>query len=167
MRKLSFLAFACVILAAFASIPTPRVAGADPANEAPAVVWTDDYAAALAQAKKDGKMLMLDFTGSDWCGYCIKLHNQVFSKPEFATWANAKFILVELDFPAKKKLDDKVKQQNAALNKKYAIKGYPTIIVLDSDEKELTRAVGYGGDKPEAWMKKIDDGIAAGKAKNQ
>ena len=160
LSTLSTLACATLISFTFAA----RAADAPATDKAAEAKWTDNYAAAVAQAKKDGKMLLLDFTGSDWCGYCIKLHEEVFSKPEFATWANAKFVCVELDYPAHKKLADDVKKQNDDMKTKYAIRGYPTIIILSSDEKELTRSVGFGpGTPPATWMKRIDDGIAKGK----
>jgi protein disulfide-isomerase len=123
--------------------------------------WTEDYKAALAQAKKENKMLLLDFTGSDWCGWCIKLHNDVFSTPEFATWANKNFILVTVDFP-KKPQSAELKAQNQALQKKYGIKGYPTIIFLDNNEKQLAQA-GYDGNKGKAWCDARDKEIAAKK----
>jgi len=97
---------------------------------------------------------------SDWCGYCIKLNKAVFSKPEFAKWAD-KFVLVELDFPHSKAQSDAVKKQNAELNKKYSIEGFPTILILDSNEKTLSTTVGYGGDSAKDWMAARDKEIAA------
>ena len=132
------------------------------ADENAAPKWTDNYKAAVSQAKKEKKMLLLDFTGSDWCGYCIKLHDMVFSKPEFSKWAD-KFVLVELDFPQQKKLSDAVKAQNDQLQKKYQIEGFPTVIILDASEKKLAETVGYGGESPSKWMAAIDDQVAKGK----
>src|SRR5436190_8244706 len=91
--------------------------------------WLTDLPKAQAQAKTEKKLVMLDFTGSDWCGWCIKLNKEVFSKPEFAEYAKKNIVAVEVDFPNKKKLDAAQKQANDALAKKYEIKGYPTIIV--------------------------------------
>ena len=62
--------------------------------------WSDNYAKALAQAKAEKKLVLVDFTGSDWCGWCIKLDKEVFSKPEFKTYAKENLVLVELDFPS-------------------------------------------------------------------
>ena len=61
--------------------------------------WLTDVPKAQAQAKSEKKLVMLDFTGSDWCGWCIKLHNEVFSKPEFSEYAKKNLVLVEVDFP--------------------------------------------------------------------
>jgi protein disulfide-isomerase len=108
--------------------------------------WLTDLSKAQAKAKAENKLVMLDFTGSDWCGWCIKLNKDVFSKPEFAEYAKKNLVLVEVDFPRKKKLSDGQQKANQALGQKYKIKGYPTIVVLD---KEGTK-VGELGYKPTA-----------------
>jgi protein disulfide-isomerase len=105
--------------------------------------WDDDYEKSLAKAKEDQKMVLLDFTGSDWCGYCIKLDEEVFSKPSFKKFAKENLVLVELDYPRGKNLPKKTKEQNDSLKSKYGISGYPTIILLDSDGKEAARWIGY------------------------
>src|SRR6266436_3885065 len=106
--------------------------------------WQTDLSKAQAQAKKENKLVMLDFTGSDWCGWCIKLNAEVFSKPEFEEYAKKNLVLVEVDFPRKKKLSEEQKKANNALQAKYKIEGYPTIIVLDGEGKQ----VGQTGYKP-------------------
>lgn len=105
--------------------------------------WDDDYEKSLAKAKEDQKMVLLDFTGSDWCGYCIKLDEEVFSTSAFKRFAKENLILVELDYPRGKNLPKKTKEQNDGLKSKYGIRGYPTIILLDSEGKEAARWVGY------------------------
>ena len=111
--------------------------------------WLTDLPKAQAKAKEEKKLVMLDFTGSDWCGWCIKLNKEVFSKPEFAEYASKNLVLVEVDFPRTKKLSAELKKANAALQEKYKIQGYPTIIVLNSDGKKVGE-LGYepGGPKP-------------------
>jgi protein disulfide-isomerase len=106
--------------------------------------WQTDLAKAQALAKKENKLVMLDFTGSDWCGWCIKLNAEVFSKSEFEEYAKKNLILVEVDFPRKKKLSQEQQKANNTLQEKYKIEGYPTIIVLDSEGKQ----VGKTGYKP-------------------
>jgi thioredoxin-related protein len=111
--------------------------------------WVTDLPKAQAQAKAENKLVMLDFTGSDWCGWCIKLHNEVFSKPEFSEYAKKNLVLVEVDFPRKKAQSEQLKKANEALQEKYKIEGYPTIIVLDESGKKVGE-LGYqpGGPKP-------------------
>src|SRR5579862_6561748 len=90
-----------------------------PATNPAAAKWSLDYKSAMDQAKKDNKLVLLSFTGSDWCEPCARLHAQVFESPEFAQWAHEKLVLVEVDFPNGKKLPDEVAKQNAALKSKY------------------------------------------------
>lgn len=120
--------------------------------------WLTDYDKAVKQAKKEDKMLMLDFTGSDWCGWCIKLDKEVFSKPEFKDWAGKKFVLVKVDFPRTIKLSAKVKKQNEKLQKRHGVQGYPTIVVLDKNEKPMAR-LGYERGGPDNWISIADQTI--------
>jgi len=105
--------------------------------------WTTDYKAALTQAKAQNKLVLLDFTGSDWCGYCKLLDKEVFTTSSFKDFADKNYILVTIDFPHQTQLSDTLKQQNDALNQQFTIEGFPTLIVLDADGKELGREVGY------------------------
>src|SRR5213083_3508571 len=76
--------------------------------------WLTDLPKAQAKAKEEKKLVMLDFTGSDWCGWCIKLNKEVFSKPEFAEYAKKNLVLVEVDFPRHKDLTEEQKKANDA-----------------------------------------------------
>ena len=118
--------------------------------------WTTDYKAALVQAKAQKKLVLLDFTGSDWCGYCKLLDNEVFTQQAFKDFADKNYILVTVDFPQQKQLPDDLKQQNDSLGKQFNIDGYPTLIILDADGKELGRQVGYSpGSGPDAVIAKL------------
>jgi protein disulfide-isomerase len=124
--------------------------GAEPGEEADP--WMTDFKAALAQSKKTKKPIIADFTGSDWCGWCIKLKEEVFSKPEFKEWAAKHVILLELDYPKQKEQSEEIKKQNQELATKYQIKGYPTILFLDAKGKVIGKS-GYMPGGPEAWLK--------------
>lgn len=113
--------------------------------------WTDDFEAAKAQAEKEGKDLLLDFTGSDWCGWCIRLHKEVFDQESFKKEAPKNFILVELDFPRGKPLPDKIKNQNAKLAADLGIQGYPTIYLLDAKGRPYAKT-GYQPGGPEKYL---------------
>jgi len=113
--------------------------------------WMTDFKAALAKAKKEKKVVLADFTGSDWCGWCIKLKDEVFSKPEFKEWAAQHVVLLELDYPRKTPQSDELKKQNAELAKEYQIQGYPTILFLDSKGKKVGQS-GYVEGGPAAWI---------------
>ncbi len=119
--------------------------------------WQTDYARALERAKAENKRVLLDFTGSDWCGPCIELKKQVFSRPEFTAYAEKNLILVEIDYPQRKKQSAELKKQNEKLAKQYGIdeKGYPTIVLLDPAGKVAREFTGYDGEKPAefiAWV---------------
>ncbi len=117
--------------------------------------WLTDLPKAQAKAKEEKKLVLMDFTGSDWCGWCIKLHKEVFSKPEFAEYAAKNLVLVEVDFPRKKKQSPELKKANAALQEKYKIEGYPTIIVLDSDGRKIGE-LGYQPGGPKPFIEKLE-----------
>ncbi len=111
--------------------------------------WGEDYKAALATAAKENKKILLDFTGSDWCGWCIKLKKETFDQPAFKEYADKNLVLVEVDFPQRKSQDPLVKQQNDALQQQYRVEGFPTLVLLDPQGKVLKQQSGYipGGPK--------------------
>ncbi|HVT81505.1 MAG TPA: thioredoxin family protein [Phycisphaerae bacterium] len=120
-----------------------------------AETWFTDFDTAKATAQKEHKKLLLDFTGSDWCRYCIKLDEEVLGTAEFAAFAKD-CVLVRLDFPRKKELPVAEKTQNAALKQQYKIQGFPTLIVADAAGTEWNRAVGYEpGSGPVAYLKEL------------
>lgn len=110
-----------------------------PAGES---VWSTDFAASSAKAKAENKYMLLDFSGSDWCGWCIKLDKEVFSKPEFQEFAAKNLVLVMLDFPRAKPQTAEIKAQNEKLSKQYGIKGFPSVLILNPDGK-LVEQTGY------------------------
>jgi thioredoxin-related protein len=113
------------------------------ASAAFAADWTENYTAALTQAKKEHKMLLLNFTGSDWCPWCKRIDAEVFDTPKFKEFADKGLVLVTVDFPNAKPQSDTVKAQNSKLQEKYGIQAYPTLIVLDSNEKVVFVQEGY------------------------
>src|SRR5205823_6632614 len=114
-----------------------------------------DVPKAVEKAKAEKKLVMLDFTGSDWCGWCIKLHKEVFSKPEFAEYAKKSLVLVEVDFPRTKKQTAELKKANEHLMEKYKVEGFPTIIVLNGEGKKVGET-GYVEGGPKAWLAEFE-----------
>lgn len=122
--------------------------------------WQTDYGQALATAKAAKKCVLLDFTGSDWCGPCIQMKRAVFSKAAFSNFAEKNLILVEVDYPRRKTLPENVTKQNERLARDYEIEksGYPTVILLNPAGKILGQLEGYGGERPAdiiAWVEKL------------
>ncbi|MCU0771591.1 MAG: thioredoxin family protein [Verrucomicrobia bacterium] len=117
--------------------------------------WLTSLPDAQAKAKADNKLVMMDFTGSDWCGWCIKLNKEVFSQPEFAEYAAQNLVLVEVDFPRKKQQSKELKAANQALQERFRVRGYPTIIVLNSQGKQVGE-LGYMKGGPKAFIAELD-----------
>ena len=117
--------------------------------------WEENYEKAAKQAQAEKKLMLLDFTGSDWCGWCIKLDNEIFSKNEFKKYAKDNLVLVKLDFPRGKSQTAAVKKQNQELGQKYNIQGYPTVIVLDSNGQQVGQ-LGYMEGGPQAFIAELD-----------
>jgi thioredoxin-related protein len=141
--KLAFTAMAAIQLAGFA------FAGGEG--------WVTDFEAAKKQAAAEKKDLLVDFTGSDWCGWCIKLNEEVFSHAPFKEGVKDKFVLVELDYPRdKSKLSEATQAQNEELKTKYSISGYPTILLCDSEGKPFART-GYLAGGPENYVTSLDE----------
>ena len=117
--------------------------------------WSDDQPKAFAQAKADKKMVLMDFTGSDWCSWCIKMDKDVFNTPEFKAYAKDHLVLLELDLPQEKPISPETRQQNEKLVKEYNVEGFPTLIVLDSEGKPLKQFMGYQEGGPQAFIAEL------------
>src|SRR5271157_1291966 len=113
------------------------------------IKWLTDVPEAQAEAQKEQKLVLMDFTGSDWCPWCIKLQKEIFNTPEFAAYAEKNLVTVIVDFPEHKAQSADLRKANLQLKAKYRVHGYPTMIVLDSAGKQIGE-LGYhaGGPKP-------------------
>ena len=120
------------------------------------VEWLTDYQLALQQAASQNKRLLLDFTGSDWCQWCMKTDADIFSKREFMDYAAKNFVLVKLDYPQRMILPDETKAQNERMRTQFNITGYPTLIVLDKNGAELGRMSGYYEGGPSTYLAKFE-----------
>jgi thioredoxin-related protein len=119
--------------------------------------WLSDLAKAQSQAKQEKKLVLMDFTGSDWCPPCKALHREILTSQEFVDYAKDNLVLVIVDFPNGKKLPADQQKANDQLAKKYQIQGFPTVIVLDGAGKELSKDVGYnaGTVSPKEYVAKL------------
>ena len=118
--------------------------------------WLSDYNKAVDQAKADNKDILLDFTGSDWCPWCIRMDKEVLDTKEFKDYADKNLVLMLVDFPQTKQLSQKVQDQNADLQKKFDAEGFPTFILVDKEGKILGQQVGYLEGGPSAFIAKLD-----------
>ncbi len=102
--------------------------------------WGTDYTKALAAVKGTNKHVLINFTGSDWCIWCKRLSKEVFTQQPFIDYAKENLVLLTMDFPQKIKQTEEMKKQNDALAKQYNIEGFPTLVILDKNGKEINRA---------------------------
>jgi thioredoxin-related protein len=122
------------------------------------LTWHTDVNKASELAMKTKKPMMLFFTGSDWCGWCIKLQNEVFKTPEFIKWASENVTLVELDFPRRKQLTPELAQQNRNLEQMFGVRGYPTVwfvkpqLVDGKVNFDRLGSTGYVANGPQGWL---------------
>ena len=117
--------------------------------------WTEDFAAAKTKAASEKKDLLLDFTGSDWCIWCQRLHTEVLNIDTFQTEAQKHFVLVELDYPRTKQIAPEIRKQNAELQKTFAIEGYPSIYLTDEKGRPYART-GYAPGGPEKYLESLE-----------
>jgi protein disulfide-isomerase len=122
--------------------------------------WLTDYEAAKKQAKEQNKPILINFTGTDWCGWCIRIEKEVFSKDEFKAYAKENLVLMEVDFPEKKKQTDEVKAQNKKLDKEFKIEGYPTIFLIDAEGEKLSEDIGYREGGAQAYVDHLEELLA-------
>jgi protein disulfide-isomerase len=129
-------------------------AGSAAAPAGAAGEWTHDYRAAIASARSTGRPVLIDFTGSDWCPWCMKLQKEVFDTPDFKSWASKRAILMVADIPRSKQLPAAEQAQNEMLVNVYGIGSYPTVVIVDATGKELART-GYLEGGPQSWIQDI------------
>jgi thioredoxin-related protein len=118
--------------------------------------WLHDYSKAQEEAKANHKLLLLNFTGSDWCGWCIKFDKEILSQPQFKNYAHDNLVLLELDFPRRKSQPTEERKQNVQLAQQYEVFGFPTIVVLNSSGQKLWQFDGYFSGGPEAFIAQLE-----------
>ena len=128
------------------------------------VKWLENFNDAKDVAKKENKYILADFTGSDWCPWCIKLDKEVFAKAEFKKYADKNLVLFKADFPKKKVQAVDTKDQNVRLMDEYQVYGFPTVLLMTAGG-EVVFTTGYqeGGSKP--YIKSLEKAISDYKAK--
>ncbi len=117
--------------------------------------WHDDFEKAKTEAAKTGRPILVNFSGSDWCGWCIRLDKEVFSKDAFKKYAKDNLILFNADFPQNTKLPKKEAEQNQKLAQQFGIPGFPTVLLLASDGKTVIAKTGYQQGGPEKYIKHL------------
>jgi protein disulfide-isomerase len=132
--------------------PTPLA----PGPNSPIGTWATDYKRAQEEAKSSHKLLLLDFTGSDWCGFCIQLDKAILQQPQFKDYASKNLVLVEVDFPRRKAQSAETRKQNMELARRYQIEGFPTLVVLNGEGKTVWRYDGLYQGGIAAFLAELD-----------
>lgn len=155
VRSLSLLALSGIV-ACSRSTDQAVSAGGEHAKPAAKAAWLDDFEAAKALAKETGRLILADFSGSDWCGWCIKLDQEVFRQPAFQTYAAENLVLFLADFPRGHKLPETTVKQNEALMGRYQVEGFPTVLLLSADGKVVGRT-GYQKGGAESYIQHLQE----------
>ncbi len=131
-----------ILTATFLMFVLVTIGYANNGSENNKLVWVENLEEAVKTAKAQNKNILVNFTGSDWCIWCIRLDNEVFSQPEFVEYANKNLVLVMLDFPRKKQLSPEQDSYNRSIAMKFGIRSFPTIYLLNKDGQPVNRT-GY------------------------
>lgn len=116
--------------------------------------WETNLETALQKAKNDNKAVLVNFTGSDWCQWCFRLSDEVFTQKEFAEYADKNLILVKVDFPRKLEQSMETKVYNQQLAQQYGIQGFPTILIFNKFGQPVAKT-GYQQGGAENYVKHI------------
>jgi len=122
------------------------------------ITWLNDFDQAKDQAKDNNKMILLNFSGSDWCAPCIKMKKEIFESEQFQEFADANLILVRADFPRTKKnqLDAKQREHNERLAEQYNPNGkFPLTLLLDSNGTVKQEWDGYSNMTVDAFIDQV------------
>ena len=133
-------------------------------SQEPGSAWIIDLEQAKKTAAEKKLPILADFSGSDWCGWCMKLDGEVFSKKEFKEFAKDNLVLFMADFPRAKNQDEKIKMQNAKLMKEYKVEGFPTVLLMDGEGKVFART-GYEPGGAGAYVEHLKKLISTSKNK--
>jgi thioredoxin-related protein len=143
-------------------------------SQAQELKWYTDVKEAIKVSKKEKKPLLLFFTGSDWCGWCIRLQNEVLKTPEFSKWATESVVLVELDYPRRTAQSDEIKKQNNELQQAFGIQGFPTVYFANATVNKEGKinfeglgSTGYVAGGPTAWLAVADPFVKSSALKEE
>ena len=117
--------------------------------------WRTDLPAAAADARASQRLLLLDFSGSDWCGWCQRFDAEVFSRTAFQNYAASNLVCVVADFPRRKQLEPALQARNERLMRHFGVQGFPTLLLF-SPEGELITQFGYQPGGPAALIQAIE-----------
>ena len=149
MKKISIL-----LLAVFILFGCTNNNASDNENTGNGLVWHSTIEEAIKVAQKEDRPILVQFSGSDWCKWCIKLNNEVLHTKEFGDYAKDNLVLVNLDFPRTIPQSNEVRNYNRAQMNKYGVRGFPTVLLMDKNGN-VVKFTGYQPGGPSAYIKHI------------
>ncbi len=152
MKKLAPILLLSILLGACSRPPETTATDTLP--------WRDNLAAAATEARDNNRLLLLNFSGSDWCGWCKRLDAEVFSTPAFQQYAAEHLVPLIADFPRTGNQSPELKAQNQRLLERFQVRGFPTILLF-SPGGELIGQLGYQPGGPDAFIRGIEELAAA------
>lgn len=159
MKKMCLLIIFIVMLTLSISCADNKKSASETnnADSSMKIEWIEDYNTALETAEKENKLVFIDFTGSDWCGWCMKLDKEVFDKDVFVNYAQENFVMLKLDFPKGfKELPEDIQKSRSDVMQKYGVKGFPTILITDA-KGEVKAQTGYQEGGPEKYIEHLKE----------
>lgn len=123
--------------------------------------WETDHGKAMAEASASGRPILVNFTGSDWCGWCVRLREQVFDTGIFASWAKDNVVLLECDFPRTHLLPPPLRKQNEDLANQYGVDRFPTVVLITATGEEIARG-SYRRGGAALWIADFSDAVRRG-----
>ena len=125
-----------------------------PAHEPTHIEWLTDFEAAKSKAAEEGKDILINFTGSDWCVWCHRLEGEVFNMEDFHQEAEKLYVFLMLDFPREKPQTEEIKKKNQELQQHFGVQGFPTIFLTDSKGRGYGRT-GYQQGGPAKYLEHL------------
>ena len=154
MRKMFLTAIAAFAVAGLGMAASAAPETAEKTVQVKEPSWLLRFADAQEAAKKENKVIFVNFTGSDWCPWCVRLNDEVLKKKAFLDYAGGSLILLKIDFPRRIPQTEEQKKSNRELAEKYGIRGFPTILLLDAEGKVIART-GYRRGGAESYVKHL------------
>ena len=147
----AWLVFAGLLIATCTGCMKSFKSGLENATNETGIRWHERFDEALAESAATGKPILVDFTGTDWCVWCIRLKEEVFETEEFLAWAEDNVVLLELDYPRRTKQTPEIKAQNKELSDRFEVESFPTVLFVSPSGQEIGRT-GYVKGGPEKWL---------------
>lgn len=153
MKKFIFIVIVASLFFTLSCSPDDNLKSKAP-SDSKEITWLSNIDNAINIAKKKDVPVFIHFTGSDWCGWCTKLKNEVYDHDSFIQYTKDNLVMVKLDYPRDIEQTEETKTYNREMLEKYEIQGFPTVLLLDSNGTLISKT-GYKPGGPDEYIKHI------------